>query len=255
MIDSHCHLDQPSLFNDLDGVLKRAKLNGVKLFLSISTNLNSYEIIKNIIKKYNNVYGTIGIHPHETKNFTYLNKEKIIKLRNDNDKIIAIGETGLDYYYENSDRIIQKKIFIQHIEAAIKLNIPLIIHTRNAEIDTFNILNDYSFKKPKILMHCFTGSYEFSKKLLKLGAYFSFSGIITFNNSNKLQKTALSIPNDKLLIETDSPFLAPVPKRGQANEPSYIKYTAEKLAEIKKVSFNEIIKYTSDNFNKLFSIK
>ena len=255
MIDSHCHLDHSPLFENINSVVKRAESNGVKLFLTISTNTNSYLKIKQITSKFENVYGTFGIHPHETKSFSNFDKEKIISITNDHKKTIGIGETGLDYFYNNSDKQIQKKLFIQHIEASLKLKLPLIVHSRNAEDDTFNILNDFSSQKPKILMHCFVGSTNFSKKLIKLNSFFSFSGIITFNNSKELQKTASTIPLNRLLIETDSPFLAPVPKRGQKNEPSFIIYTAKKLAELKNVSFEEISTITTKNFYNLFSIK
>lgn len=254
MIDSHCHLDHSLLFENLDEVVNRAHLNGVKYLLTISTNLISFNTIKKIINKYKNVFGTLGIHPHETKDYVGIDKNELINLRDNNIKIIGMGETGLDYHYENSDKSIQKQKFIEHIEAAIELDLPIIVHSRDAEEDTFDILNDFSSKNPKILMHCFTGTYDFSKRLIDLGAYFSLSGIITFKNSFELQNTANSIPLDKLLIETDSPFLAPVPKRGLSNEPSYIKYTAKKLAEIKNISFDEIINYTSSNFFRLFSL-
>ena len=177
----------------------------------------------------------------------------LITLRGKDNKIIGIGETGLDFYYQYSNKLIQKRKFIEHIEAAIVLDLPIIVHSRDAEIDTFNILKDFSSKNPKILMHCFTGSSDFSKKLLNLGAYISLSGIITFKKSIELQKTVSSIPIDRLLIETDSPFLAPVPERGSINEPSFIKHTAKKLAEIKNISYNDLIVYTSNNFHKLFS--
>ena len=254
MIDSHCHLDIEPLYKNLEEVLKRAEDNGVKYFLTISTDLKSYELIKKITARYKNIFGTIGIHPHEAKKHINIDKKNILHLKNKNPKIIGVGETGLDYFYLNSDKIIQKKIFVEHIEAAIELDLPIIIHSREAENDTFNILKDFSSKNLKILMHCFTGSTNFMKKMLGLGAYISLSGIITFNKSNILQKTASQIPLDRLLIETDSPFLAPEPKRGSSNEPSFIKYTAEKLAKIKKVTYNEIIGYTSQNFIKLFSL-
>ncbi len=157
-------------------------------------------------------------------------------------------------YFSKCVKLTEKKKFIEHIETAIEIDLPIIVHSRDAEIDTFNILKDFSFKNPKILMHCFTGSSNFSKKLLDLGAYISLSGIITFKNSIELQETASLIPIDRLLIETDSPFLAPVPKRGSTNEPSFIKYTAQKLAEIKDISYDDLIVYTSNNFIKLFSI-
>ena len=178
----------------------------------------------------------------------------MLELKGRNNKIIGIGETGLDYYYHNSDKVIQKKKFVEHIEAAIDLDLPIIVHSRDAENDTFDILKDFSTANPKILIHCFTGSSNFSKKLLDLGAYISLSGIITFKKSIELQKTVSLIPIDRLLIETDSPFLAPEPKRGSINEPSFIKYTAQRLAKIKDISYDDLIVYTSNNFIKLFSI-
>ena len=254
IVDSHCHLDHSPLYEKLEEIVNRAQLIGVKFLLTISTSLNSFEKVKTIISKYENIYGTVGIHPHETKDHVNVDKKKLLELKGRNNKIIGIGETGLDFYYQNSNKLVQKKKFIEHIEAAIELNLPIIVHSREAEIDTLNILKDFSSKNPKILMHCFTGSSNFSKKLLDLGAYISLSGIITFKNSIELQKTASTIPMDRLLIETDSPFLAPVPKRGSINEPSFIKYTALKLAEIKNISYNDLIVYTSNNFIKLFSL-
>jgi TatD DNase family protein len=254
MIDSHCHLDHSPLYEKLNEIVNRAELSGVGCLLTISTSLKSFEMVKRIIIKYKNIYGSIGIHPHEAKDHINVDKKMLISLRNENNKIIGIGETGLDYYYQNSNKLIQKKKFVEHIEAAIDLDLPIIVHSRNAEIDTFRILNDFSSRNPKILMHCFTGSPDFSKKMLNLGAYISLSGIITFNKSKELQETASLIPNDRLLIETDSPFLAPIPKRGSTNEPSFIKYTAMKLAQIKQISYDDLIVYTSNNFNKLFSL-
>ena len=170
----------------------------------------------------------------------------------DNKKIIGIGETGLDFYYNNSDKDDQINSFKEHIEASIKTNTPLIIHSRNAEQETFDILSQYKDKNLKILMHCFTGSKKFAEKLLTLDAYFSASGIITFKNAIELQNTFKDLPLSKLLIETDSPYLAPMPNRGKKNEPSFIDYTAVKLAEIKDISKKELIEATTNNFNKLF---
>ena len=191
------------------------------------------------------------MHPHECSTNT-ITKEEMIKNLNENSKIIGIGETGLDFYYNNSEKEKQIYSFKEHIEASIESNVPLIVHSRNAEKETFDILNEYKDDTPKILMHCFTGSKEFSKKLLTLNSYFSASGIITFKNSIDLQETFKSLPMEKVLIETDSPYLAPVPNRGKKNEPSFIDYTATKLAEIKNISKSELIKITTDNFNKLF---
>ena len=254
MIDSHCHLDHSPLYEKLDEVVNRAQLIGVKFLLTISTSLKSFETVKTIVSKYENIYGTLGIHPHETKDHVNVNKKMLLELKGRNSKIIGIGETGLDFFYLYSDKLIQKKKFIEHIEAAIDLDLPIIVHSRDSENDTFNILKDFYSKNPKILIHCFTGSTNFSKRLLDLGAYISLSGIITFKKSTELQETVSLIPIDRLLIETDSPFLAPEPKRGSTNEPSFIKYTAQKLAEIKNISYNDLIVYTSNNFIKLFSL-
>jgi TatD DNase family protein len=252
MIDSHCHLDHEPLLSNLEAVLKRSKEVGIHKILTICTTLESFEKIKSIVKKDKIIFGTYGIHPHETKN-NYVTSDIIIKEIKDNEKIIGVGETGLDFYYNNSDKLDQIKSLEEHINAAISLDIPLIIHSRNAEKETLEIFNNYKNQHLKILMHCFTGSREFAEKLLNFNTYFSASGIITFKNSNKLQETFRFIPSDKLLIETDSPFLAPEPNRGKKNEPSFVKYTAEKLANIKEISIDDLINITSKNFDTLFN--
>jgi TatD DNase family protein len=251
MIDSHCHLDHEPLLSDLTNVIKRSKAVGIEKLLTISTSLESFSRIKEIINKDKMIYGTIGIHPHESDN-DIISSDIIVKNLNDNPKIIGIGETGLDFFYNNSDKRKQIISFKKHIEASIKTNVPLIIHSRNAEDETFNILNEYKNKKLKILMHCFTGSKKFAEKLLTLNSYFSASGIITFKNALDLQDTFKFLPLDKILIETDSPFLSPVPKRGKKNEPSFIDFTAKKLAEIKNISKLNLVKITTTNFNILF---
>ena len=224
MIDSHCHLDHEPLYSNISDVIKRSKENGLKKILTISTNLKSFENIKEIINLDEIIYGSIGIHPHESSNDN-MDKKFIVENANKLKKIIGVGETGLDFYYENSHKDDQIKSFETHIEASIELKYPLIVHSRSAETETFDILNKYKNSDIKILMHCFTGSKEFAKKMMTLNAYFSASGIITFKNSNDLQETFKMIENDKILIETDSPFLAPIPMRGKKNEPSFIKYT------------------------------
>jgi len=251
MIDSHCHLDHEPLLGDLSNVIKRSKEVGIKKLLTISTSYESFDRIKNIIQKDEMIYGTIGIHPHETTK-NKITSEIIVKNITENEKIIGIGETGLDFYYNNSDKNDQINSFKEHIEASIKTNSPLIIHSRDAEVETFEILSEYKNQNLKILMHCFTGSKDFAKKLLTLNAFFSASGIITFKNSLELQETFKFLPLDRILIETDSPFLAPVPNRGKKNEPSFIDYTAQKLADIKSISKSEIANLTTNNFNKLF---
>jgi len=253
MIDSHCHLDHEPLLENLDGIIERSRAVGITKLLTICTTMESFEKIKIIVKKDPIIFGTFGIHPHETEtNIT--NKETIIKTINENKKIIGIGETGLDFFYNHSNKERQIDSFKEHIEASIVLKKPIIVHSRNAEKETYDILNSYKKDELKILMHCFTGSFEFSKKLLSLNAFFSASGIITFKNSLDLQNTFKTIPLNKLLIETDSPFLAPIPMRGKKNEPSFIKYTIQKLSLIKEKSVEQMMDLTTKNFNNLFNV-
>jgi len=253
MIDSHCHLDHDPLFSNLNEVIDRAKIEGLKILLTICTSDQSFKNIQKILDIDKIIYGTYGIHPHETKNCK-ITKNDIIENISKHPKLIGIGETGLDFYYNHSQKKEQIESFKNHIEASLETDVPIIVHSRNAERETFEILNEYIDKKPKILMHCFTGSYAFFKNMEKLDSYFSASGIITFKNCYELQKTFSKIPNNRLLVETDSPFLAPIPMRGKKNEPSFIKYTINKLAEIKNVNATEMIKLTTKNFESLFLI-
>ena len=254
MIDSHCHLDRDPLINNFNEVIKRAKNVGIEKILTICTTNKNFPEIEKIIQKDKIIYGTFGIHPHETS-ANKINKDQIIKNVYKNNKIIGVGETGLDFYYDNSDRNSQIESFEQHILAAIELNKPIIIHSRNAEKETFEILNKYKNEKLKILMHCFTGSKNFAKKMFDLNSYFSASGIITFKKSLDLNNTFKLIPLDRILIETDSPFLAPVPKRGKSNEPSFLKYTLKHIANIKNIPLKEMEILTTKNFNDLFEMK
>jgi len=255
IIDSHCHLDYPHLYNQLDDVIKRAESNNIKKLLTICTTLESFDKIKLIIEKYNLIYGTFGIHPHETEKHKKVDSKYIINIKNNNNKIIGVGETGLDYYYNHSDKKIQKKSFLEHINSASTLNIPVIVHSRDAEKDTYEIIKaEKKNSNLKVLVHCFTGTKEFAKKLLDIGCYISISGIVTFKNSTELSDTASYIPLDKLLVETDSPYLAPAPLRGKPNEPSFIVHTIAKLSEIKNVSKDIVEERTTQNFKKLFCI-
>ena len=252
MIDSHCHLDHTPLNQNISEVINRAKQSGLSKLLTICTTLESFTNILKLIKYDDIIFGTFGIHPHESKS-NVVDKKTIITNTKKHKKIIGIGETGLDFYYNHSDKDKQISSFKVHIEASIDLNLPLIVHSRNAEKETYDILNQYKSDKPKILMHCFTGSNEFALKLLDLNAYFSASGIITFKNSFHLQNTFKNIPNDKILVETDSPFLAPVPMRGKSNEPSFIIHTLKKLSEIKNINEKKMAEITTNNFEAIFS--
>jgi TatD DNase family protein len=255
IVDSHCHLDYPELYDQLDSVINRADKNLVKFLLTICTTLDSFVKIKEIINKYKNIYGTFGIHPHESEKYINVDSKYILKLKNDFNKIIGIGETGLDFYYNHSDKKTQIKSFSEHISAASQLNIPLIVHSRNAEADTYEILKSEKRNSSlKVLIHCFTGSNELAKKLIDLGCYISVSGIITFKKSLDLVNTVSSIPMERLLVETDSPYLAPIPYRGKSNEPSFIIHTVKKLSQIKNTTVEQVMKDTSNNFMKLFDL-
>ena len=254
MIDSHCHLDVEPLYKNINDIILRSKDVGISKLLTICTNLESFENIKKIINIDPIIYGTFGIHPHDADKYL-ITKSVILENLKYSKKIIGVGETGLDFYYNNSDKKNQINSFINHIEAAIYLNIPLIVHSRNAENDTFDIINRYKNQNLKVLMHCFTGSLNLAKKLLDLDAFFSASGIITFKNSNSLQDTFKFLPDNKILIETDSPYLAPEPMRGKKNEPSFIHHTLKKLAQIKKIEINKLDNITTNNFNNLFFSK
>jgi len=253
IIDSHCHLEYEPMISSLKEVIDRAIKNNVKYFLSISTTNESYDRILQIVKNYKNVYGTYGIHPHETKNYQSLSTEQIIKKLQLSKKIIGIGETGLDFYYEHSNSVIQKKIFVEHIKAAQILNVPLIVHTRSAETDTYEILKSEKNNRDfKVLIHCFTGTKAFAHKLIDIGCYISASGVVTFKKSKELADTFLSLPNDRILVETDSPYLSPEPLRGKPNEPSHIIHTVNFLSKLKKIDPSIFAEKTTTNFFNLF---
>ena len=237
IIDSHCHLNYEPMSLAIKETIKRANNDGVKYLLTISTEDKSFNKILDIISSNKCVYGSYGIHPHEAKNHLLINSEDIIKKININKKLIGIGESGLDFYYNHSDKIDQIRCFEEHITAAQNSQLPLIVHTRNAETETLEILNKKLKEKNfKILIHCFTGSKKFAFNLLDLGAYISASGVVTFKKSDTLANTFKELPNDRILVETDSPYLAPVPLRGKPNEPSYIIHTVKFLSKLKNIS-------------------
>jgi len=253
IIDSHCHLEYEPMSLTLDQVVARANKDGVKYLLTISTTDTSLNKILKITEDFNCVYGTYGIHPHEAKNHKYIKSKDIIEKVKLSKKIIGIGETGLDFYYNHSEKKDQIKSFEEHIISAQELNIPLIVHTRSAEIETLQLLKRKKKEKDfKILIHCFTGSRDFAFKLLDLNAYISASGVVTFRKSKILANIFKEIPNEKILVETDSPYLSPEPMRGKSNEPCHIVHTVKFLSELKKIPFNEFSQITTNNFFKLF---
>lgn len=252
IIDSHCHLNFPQFKDNLDNVIKRALKEGVSKILTISTKLSEISSLETISNVYSEVYNTVGVHPHECKNYNNLVLEDLMKYTK-NPKCVGIGETGLDFYYENSPKKLQDKLFRIHIEAARNSSLPLIVHTRSADLETIKILEE-EMKKGEFtgLIHCFSTSKELAEKAINFGFYISLSGIITFNKSIELRKIVKSLPINKLLVETDAPYLAPEPYRGKCNEPSYVIHTVKILAELMNVDFETISKKTTENFYNLF---
>ena len=253
IIDSHCHLTYEPMSSSLDETIKRAYNDDVKYLLTISTEDKSFKNILRIVENYNSVYGTDGIHPHEAKKHKEIKSSNIIEKVNMNKKIIGIGESGLDFYYNHSEKKDQITSFLEHIDAAQKTNLPLIVHTRSAEEETLNILKESKMNKDfKILIHCFTGTKKFAFNLLDIGAYISASGVVTFKKSKELAETFKEIPLNRTLVETDSPYLAPEPLRGKPNEPSYITHTVKFLSELKNISYGQFSESTTQNFFNLF---
>ena len=253
IVDSHCHLDYEPISLDLDKTIARANDDGVKFLLTISTTDKSLKKILEISSSFKCVYGTYGIHPHEAKNHQNIKSNEIIEKVNLSNKIIGIGETGLDFYYNHSEKKDQMSSFEEHINAAQETQLPLIVHTRSAENETLDLLKKKKHEKDfKILIHCFTGSRNFAFKLLDLNAFISASGVVTFKKSQDLAATFKDIPNNRILVETDAPYLAPVPLRGKPNEPSFIIHTVKFLSELKKISFKNFSETTTRNFFKLF---
>ena len=253
IIDSHCHLTYEPMSNSLTETIKRANDDGVKYMLTISTEDKSFNKILKIISEHKSVYGTYGIHPHEAKSHQNIKSTNIIEKISANKKIIGIGETGLDFYYNHSNKNDQISCFEEHIFAAQQKKLPLIVHSRSAENETLQILKKHLNKNEfKILIHCFTGTRDFAFKLLDLGAYISASGVVTFKKSIDLAGTFKDLPNEKILVETDAPYLAPVPLRGKPNEPSYIIHTVKFLSNLKNISFEEFSYITTNNFFNLF---
>jgi TatD DNase family protein len=252
-IDSHCHLNYKGLIEDQPAVLARARSAGVTTMLNISTRESEWDDVLATAERESDVWASVGIHPHEADGHAHIDTAKLVS-RAAHPKVIAIGETGLDYYYDHSDREQQRTSFRAHIAASRETGLPLIVHTRDAEEDTALILAEEMAKGafPGVI-HCFTASQDFAEKALALGLYISISGIVTFKNAKDLQASAALIPNDRVLIETDAPFLAPVPHRGKTGEPAFVADTARFLADLRGTSVEALAAQTSENFFLLFS--
>ena len=252
LIDSHIHLHDPAYREDIEQVIERANQAGLDHMVTIACNFEELPIALSLAEKYKKISCTIGIHPHNVEKAGPVSVKKLIQTAH-HSKIVAIGETGLDYYYENSPKEQQISSFRMHIEASEKTGLPLIIHARSADEDIGDILEEESRKRTFIpLMHCFSSGIKLAERVIALGGYFSFSGILTFKNADSVRSIAKMIPEDRLLIETDGPYLAPVPHRGKRNEPALIKYTLEKLAQIRGWDIQEAAHKTRENFYRLF---
>jgi TatD DNase family protein len=255
IIDSHCHLDlieEKGL--QIDEIITNSLQNNVKILQTICTRFTEVEKIISYTKKYDFIYASVGIHPCNVAEEPKVSAQDLIDICNRNQKIIGIGETGLDYYHDQSKIELQKKSFLQHIIASRKTNLPLIIHSRNCDLDMMKILEvEQKNSKFPALLHCFSSSKELAQKALELGIYISISGIVTFKNAYDLQEIVKKFPLDLMLLETDSPYLAPIPHRGKVNQPSFTLHVAEFIAKLKNISLEEVIQKTTQNFLKLFT--
>jgi TatD DNase family protein len=251
-VDSHCHLNYKGLVEDQAAVIARASEAGVSAMLNISTRESEWDDVIGAAERAPHIWASVGIHPHEADQHRDIDTAKLVA-KSAHHRVVAIGETGLDYYYDKSDRVQQQESFAAHIDAARETGLPLIVHTRDAESDTYNLLRAGMETGPyKGVIHCFTASQDFADKALELGLYISISGIVTFKNAKDLQASAATIPEDRLLIETDAPFLAPVPHRGRTCEPSFVADTARFLADLRGVSVDQLAATTTQNFYRLF---
>jgi TatD DNase family protein len=252
LIDSHCHLNYAGLGDDVPGVLARARAAGVTGFLAISCRVSEWDGVIAIAEANHGVWASVGIHPHEADEHPDTDAATLIAATA-HPKVVAIGETGLDYYYDKSDRDRQKASFRSHIQAARATGLPLIVHTRDAEADTLALLREAGEGPLTGVIHCFTASHAFAEAALDLGFYISLSGIVTFKSARDLQATAQTIPADRLLVETDAPYLAPVPMRGKTCEPAFVAHTARFLADLRGERVEDLAATTTRNFHTLFA--
>ncbi len=254
MVDSHCHLDFRDFEGELDDVVGRARDAGVGAMVTICTHLSRFDRVRAIAERYDNIWCSAGVHPHEADGEGEAATVEALMALAADPLVVGIGETGLDYYYHKDNPEWQRQRFRAHIQVANQLNKPVIIHTRDAGHDTLEILRQENADLCSGVIHCFTETQEFANQALEMGFMISFSGIITFRNADRLRKIVKSIPDDKLLIETDSPYLAPIPHRGKQNQPAFVQYVAATLAELRNTSVEHIAEISRNNFYQLFKL-
>jgi len=253
LIDSHCHLDFPDFGDELDDIVARAGDAGISHMVTISTHLSKFPDVRAVAERYDNIFCSVGIHPHQAGTEKEVSVAELVEL-SQHPKVVGIGETGLDFFYEHSPRDIQERQFRTHIRAARETGLPLIVHTRDADTDTIRIMEEEYAEGPfPGLIHCFSATQELAERMIAMGFYISFSGIVTFKKADALRDVARVIPAERILVETDSPYLAPIPQRGKRNEPAFTAFTAAKIAEVRGITPSEIAQITTDNFKRVFA--
>ena len=253
LVDSHCHLDFKDFGDDIDDVVARAGANGIGTMVTICTHLSRFEGVRAVAERFDNVWCSVGVHPHEAGAEGQEVADSLVALAA-HPKVVGIGETGLDYYYEHSPRDDQRMSFRTHIAAARETGLPLIVHSRDADSEMADILREeYAAGPFSGVMHCFSSGRSLAEAALEIGFYISFSGILTFKSADEVRAIARDVPSNRLLVETDAPFLAPIPNRGKRNEPAFVVHTAAQLAAVRGISSEELAQLTTDNFFRLFS--
>lgn len=253
LIDTHAHIDMEDFDADFEDMLKRAKDNGIEKIIIPAVEPTTFDRVIKIAEKYDNIYGSVGVHPSEAQTFSedvYYRMHEIAQ----NPKVAAIGEIGLDYYWDKSFVQLQKEVFERQIELAKKVQKPIIVHDRDAHLDTIEILKKTNARETGVIMHCFSGSADFAKECVKEGFYIALGGVVTFKNAKKMKEVAKIVPIDKLLVETDSPYLTPEPYRGKRNEPAYVRFAAEEIAKLREMPFEELAQATTTNAVKIFKL-
>lgn len=255
LFDSHAHINDEKFDEDRDEVIEHLRENSIDLVVNPGADMPSSKSAVELANKVDFIYSAVGVHPHDVETMTDKDLEELKNLAKENEKVVAIGEIGLDYYYDLSPRELQKEWFIKQIELANELGLPFIVHDRDAHGDTFDIIKKYKAPETGCVLHCYSGSLELALEYIKMGCYISIPGTVTFKNNRKTVEVAENIPMEWMFIETDSPYLTPVPYRGKRNDPSKVRYVAEKVAELRGISYEEVCEITKENAKKFFNIK